>query len=473
MDDNGIAAVQEPEKSVSWATKINYGIGAMGKSLSNGAAGLCGVYLLTVLRLPKWFLAPMNFIAKIWDGVNDLIMGVLVDNTHGKYGKFRPWIAAGASSNAFVNILQFLPALIWTYHNGLSVWCFVYVAFMALLWDATYTMVDVSYYAMIPALTMLPRERDQLAMIPRIFSGAVSIVGAFNMAIVDKLGGGEDGRVRGFLYYAILTSFIYVCTSLYSAYFVKEPGIETEKLAADKFTLAEAISILVHNKQTLITVVVMILFNMANNLTGGTAGYHFLFVMKDTTQQGFYSIIAGAGNAVGLLGFPFFTKLFGREKAYTLSFLVPCLGYAVMAAVSNFATGMFIPFAVSGLIACTGYGMMSVMQSVMLADSVDYGEYNTGLRNEGIIFSTLTMLSKMAGALSGLVQMLVFMVVKFGGEDAVTATPLVIKGFAFLMYILPPILLLTALLIYKTQYKLSEPRMAEIRAALAARKGEN
>ncbi|MDR1927669.1 MAG: glycoside-pentoside-hexuronide (GPH):cation symporter, partial [Oscillospiraceae bacterium] len=440
--------------------------------------GKLTLYLLTVLKMNKKFLTPLLFFGRIWDGVNDLIMGTLIDSTRGRFGKFRPWIALGAFTNALVTVALFgRPAALAA--HPLQSMC--YIALFYLLWDLTYTMADVSYYAMIPALSSSPRERDQLSMLPRIFSGAVGIATAFIMTLIDRFGGAAPGvaatapqRTVGFFRYALLTSGIYILTSLYSAALVKEPGIRRRAAAGgelkSRVTLRKAVSILLGNRQALVIAGVMLLFNLACNLTNGVAQYYFLFVVKNTTQLGFFGTLLGAAQAVGLFAFPVLSRLLGRPRVYTASLLLPCAGYALMAAANLLRPGEFLPLAASAFAAFIGYGSMSVMQSVMLADAVDYGEYQTGERNEGVVFSMLTMLSKLAGAFCELITMLVFFVVRFGGEDATEATSAAVKGISFLMYVLPPVALLCALLFYKRGFKLSPAFMAQVNGELEQRR---
>ena len=461
------------EQKASWFTKISYGIGATGKGLSYGVYGKLEIFLLTVLRIDKKLLMPLFFFEKIFDGVNDMMMGIIIDNTYTKWGKFRPWCFIGAVTNAIMVVATFGPpgALL-----GRPVWLFVYVAFFYVLWDVSYTPVDVAYYAMIPALSSSPKERDQFAMIPRLFSGIVGIPMAFTMSIVQKIGDGEgqDAWGTGLFRLALITSVIYVITSVYSAIMTKEHNIAPPppKEQRVKFSLGDALKILWNNKQVMVVVGVMILFNMANNLTNGAGGYYLLFVAKNADQEGLLNLLKGAANGVGLFLFPLISGWLGRKKVYSGTLLLPCLGYIAMAVVTYTvpAQSIFVPLAAATFAACIGYGSMSVMQSVMLADGVDYGEYETGHRNEGIIFSMLTMLSKLAGAFSSLATMITFSVVKFGGQDAVVATPLAQKGISFLMFVLPPVLLLAAFALYKGGYKLTPERMAQVKEELEARR---
>ena len=459
------------EPKASWPTKINYGIGATGKGLSYGLYGKLELFLQNVLHIDNKWLLPLLVIEKIWDGVNDMMMGTVIDNTRGKWGKFRPWCAIGAATNALMVIATFgVPDALTKY----PVWLFVYVAVFYLLWDMTYTMVDVAYYAMIPALSSAPGERDQFAMIPRLFSGVTGVAGAFTMQIVEWLGGGktEAAWKSGLFQYALITSALYVLTSVYSAATTKErvylPPVPKER--RERFSLADALKILWANKQVLVIVGVMVLFNMAANLTNGSTERFFLFVMGDTKQLTMFDILKGGAQGVGLLLFPLLSKAFGRGKVYAGTILLPVLGYAAMAIASIKAPGLFIPLAATAFIVYIGHGSMSVMQSVMLADAVDYGEYTAGIRNEGIIFSMLTLLSKFAGAFASLASTITYMGVRFGGKYSNEPTPLARKGISFLMYVLPPVVLLLAFALYKAGYKLTPERMAQVKEELAKRK---
>ena len=246
-------------KKLSWGTKFGYGFGTFGKSMSYGLAnGFISMYFVSVLGLSTEFLAVMFFLARIWDGVNDLLMGTIIDNTKSRLGKFRPWVLSGAVINAVVTVgLFWQPGL-----KGLAL--YVFATAMYLLWDASYTMIDVSYWSMIPALTLDSKERDQVSMLPRIIGGAAGIIGAFTMQIVDKLGGPVING--GYLKYAMISSAVYIVTAALCVMTTKE-NVSMPSQEKDKFSLGAAARILFSNDQTLVIVGIMILFNLANNLT--------------------------------------------------------------------------------------------------------------------------------------------------------------------------------------------------------------
>lgn len=458
------------KEKISWRTMLDYGIGTIGKSLSFGLAnGKIMYYLVTTLRMSKRILTPMFFFGRIWDGFTDLVMGTVIDNTHTRLGKFRPWILFGAVSNALVSV-----GLFWKPPGAEGAALLVYIIIMYLLWGLTYTMVDVSYYALIPAMTMNTQERDKISMIPRIFGGGIGIVSAFILQIIDGLGGREEANT-GFLYYALITSGLYILTSVYSGVRVKENSTmaAAQEKQQEKFSLGQALRILIHNDQVIIVVIMMLLYSLANNLTNGAAVFYFEFAIENVDYYSYFVIIMGASQAIGLFGFPFFSKWFGRDWVYRISILLPVAGYLLMNVVGAAFPSQFIPLAIAGFITGAGVGSMSVMQNVMLADAVDYGEYLNGTRNEGIIFSMLTLLGKVAGAFTDLIMLIAFSIARFGGEDAVTATPAAITSFKLLMYVIPPIILIITFLLYQARFRLKPAFMQDIAAELQRRRGEN
>ncbi|MDR2525100.1 MAG: glycoside-pentoside-hexuronide (GPH):cation symporter [Oscillospiraceae bacterium] len=449
--------------TLSWKTKINFGIGVVGKSLVYGVAGKFEYFLLTLLGMKKSFLTVLLVCGRLWDGVNDLLMGSVIDSTRSRWGKFRPWLALGSVLNAFVLIGMFTNPAPLRADSPLR---YAWFAMFFVLWDMTFTMGDVSYYAMIPALSRNPQQRDQLAIIPRVFAGVLGVATAFILDIVLLLGKGSE--MRGFFVYASLAGAVAMATGLYAAVTLKEAG-ESPAPVAERVSPFRVLRVIAGNKQCLATIGVMIFFNLAANATNGASQYYFKFVVGDTRQYGFWGIALGAANGVGLFLYPALCKRFGRKRVFAAAFALPPVGCAFMAVASRAPVQTFIPLLLGACVSAVGYGFMSAMQSVMLADSVDYGEFTTGQRSEGVIFSTLTMLSRIASALGDASRMGVFSYTSFGGEHATAATPAARQGIAFLMYILPPLSMIVSVLIYRFSYRLTPERMTQIRAELAER----
>ena len=145
-------------------------------------------------------------VARIWDAFNDPFMGMIVDNTRSKWGKFRPWIMIGTILYAIILTLMF-----WNVDfggNSFLAFCSV----LYILWGMTYTIDDIPYWSMVPALTDDENERSQISAIPRLFASfAWLIVGSFGLKIIDTAGRGD--RQAGFAYFAMMVSIIFIVCS--------------------------------------------------------------------------------------------------------------------------------------------------------------------------------------------------------------------------------------------------------------------
>ena len=149
-------------------TALGYGVGAIGLDLSYGMFySFLSKYMTDVLKLNRYFLLLITPLARIWDGINDPMMGTLVDNTRTKMGKYRPWILIGSCCNAVVLFLLFTnPGM---KAGGIPI--HIYIAVFYVLWGMTNTMADIPYWSMVPSFTSDPQERNLVSTLARTFLG--------------------------------------------------------------------------------------------------------------------------------------------------------------------------------------------------------------------------------------------------------------------------------------------------------------
>lgn len=451
------------EGTMALSEKIGFGIGPIGKTMASSLVygSFLSLYFMQVLGISPAYLSIMFLLCRVWDGLNDLFMGAIIDAVHSRFGKFKPWIVVGALTNAACTVLiYFDPGF-----RGIGV--YIWATVLYVLCDMTYTMIDVAYWALVPAMTFDRNERDQLAVIPRITSAAGGIVSAFTLNIVDKLGG--RGSNAGFIKYALIAGVVYITTSVLCAAKVKERSVSV-KVSGERFSLKKAAKVLLGNDQAMTVVVIMTLFNTANCITTGVMMYYFMYVLEKDSIYGVIGIVTGAIQGIGTLGFPLLAKKIDRNKAYLIAYILPVAGYALMAAVGSVSNVNIILFILSCIPPFLGYGAMSVMQTVMLADAVDYGEWKTGERNEGTIFSMLTFLSKIANGLSQAIIFGVFALVKFDADSDILPTAQALTSFKLLLFAAPVVFLVLAFVIHKSKFRLKPELTEKISAELSLRR---
>lgn len=185
--------------------KYTFAFGALGKDLIYGMiATFSMIYFTDIIKVSPVFIGMMFFCAKLWDAFNDLFMGMIVDNTRSKYGKFIPWLVIGTLINAVVFVVLFTD-----FHlSGVGLCVFVTAAYV--LWGMTYTIMDIPYWSIIPNLTSDPKEREQVSVLPRIFAsiGQSLIIAGFGVQIINGLGGGQTGYNK----FAIIIAIVFIFT---------------------------------------------------------------------------------------------------------------------------------------------------------------------------------------------------------------------------------------------------------------------
>lgn len=453
-------------KKLSFLSKLCFGIGAFGKDAVYAIVGTYLMMYLTDFRsVAPAFVGVLFMVARIWDAFNDPFMGMVVDNTRTKWGKFRPWIMIGTILNAIVLALLFL-------NNGLEghkylVWCSVFY----ILWGMTYTIMDIPYWSMVPALTDDPNERNQISAIPRIFAScAWLVINSFGLALVGILGRGND--VKGFSILASIISVVFIIASLVTCLTCKEQVVTAK---AEKTSVKGMLNVLLKNDQVKVILGIALFFNIAYQLSNSFALYYFKYVAERTyAAEGngilypIYAGVAGFAQMGSMAIFPILTKKIGKKASVFLASFLPVLGFAML-----WISGYFIPtnpimVGVCSAIVNCGIGFMLVLITVILSEVVDYGEYKLGTRNESILFSMQTFVVKFAGAFSGFVSGIGLTAIGYVANQQ--QTPGAENGMRIIMFLIPAVLSALCFVFYTVGYKITPAFYEKIRETIHARK---
>ena len=288
--------------------KLGYGVGAVGLDLSYGMFYSFLAKYLTTMKVSNTFLLILTPIARLWDGINDPMMGTIVDNTHTKMGKYRPWILTGASLNAIVLVFLFSNPFKLS-GAGLC----VYVAITYVLWGMTNTLADIPYWSMVPSFTSDPKERNLISTVARAFSGigqglvtigAPLLMSAFSVTTVFDEEKQEYVKVsdeRGFFFCALICSICLIVFALICVGTTKERVTTTSN---EKFSFGRAIKIVKSNDQLLIFMLFAMISNAGWYLTSGVATYYFDVVVGDIKKQSAFSTASAIGSVIGMLLLP-------------------------------------------------------------------------------------------------------------------------------------------------------------------------
>ena len=439
------------EGKIPGKVKYSFAVGALGKDLIYGMiATFSMIYFTDIIKVSPAFIGAMFFVAKIWDAFNDLFMGMIVDNTRSRFGKFVPWLVIGTLINSFVFVTVFTD-----FHLSGAGLC-VFATVVYILWGMTYTIMDIPYWSIIPNLTSDSKEREVVSVLPRIFAsiGQSLIIAGFGVQIIKGVGGGYNGYHR----FALIIAAVFIFTMAICV--INLPKVQQDTDKKEKMKFKDIFTVIRKNDQLRWAVLLILLYNVAIQFIMGVATYYFSYVCNNAGMLSAFMISASVAEVVGLIIFPQVTKLLSRKKAFMFACALPPVGLILLLIVGIVCPTNIVLTAIAGVIVKTGTGLELGCATVFLADVVDYGEYILGTRNEGVVFSLQTLIVKFTAALTSL--SIGFVLSMTGYVPNVVQSLATQNSIRVLMCVVPSLGVVFAYVVYKFKYKLNDEFMKKV-----------
>lgn len=440
------------EKNVDFKkNKINFGLGTVGRDMVYSMVSMyilvfiteaVGVSDATLVQITTIMLA-----ARIFDAFNDPIMGVIVDNTHSKYGKYKPWIVLGIFLSAIVALLLF------TTFNLTGTSYLIYFAVFYILWGLSWTMNDIAYWSMMPSLSYDQKEREEIGAFARISAniGLFFVVGAI-IPVTNMLGETFGSLETGFTVFMAILVVIMIAFQMFTVFGVKEAQvIGGEDLT--KTTLKGMIRALTKNDQLLVTAIAMALFMIGYVTTTSFGVYYFKYVFLNENMYSLFAIVLGVSQVSALLVFPLFSKRYPRKTLYAGSIVLIIIGYILF----FFAPANMLFVGTAGIFLFVGQAFIQLLMLVFLADTIEYGHLKLGKRNESVTFAIQPFINKMGAAIAnGIVgyTLVISGINSLNNGEVLGGQGLFILKAA--MMLLPMVLIIFSFLLYRKKYIIDE-----------------
>lgn len=432
--------------------RLCFGLGTVGRDMFYAFEANTLLYFLSdVLSLPVWVFAAASMILsvmRIFDAFNDPITGLLIDNIRSPWGKFKPAILVGGVLSAVFSVLLFA---------GIGEgWVFVVVFGLAyLLWDITYGINDIGYWTLLPVLSTDQKQREKIGTFARICANiGMYIVMVAWQPLTTALG---DTPTVWF-WCAVVISIVYLLGLLFPLLGVKEKRVAMEK--QESTSVKQMLQALLKNDQLLWTTLAMGLFMIGYCTTVNFAVYYMKYLFGDEGMYVVLVAVVGVSQLSTLSVYPMIAKRLNRRQLYTLGTLLVVLGYAIF----FFAEISIILIAIGAVLVFVGQAFIQTLMLMFLADTVEYGHWKLGKRNESITFSIQPLINKIGGALAtGIVSLtLIFSGIKVDGGtvDAIDSEGKLIVKIA--MFAIPLIMILAGYFVYLKKYKISEEYYANM-----------
>ena len=380
-------------------------------------------------------------VALIWDGINDPIMGFIVEKFRFKnLGKFKPWILIGAIGNAIAVVCMFL--IRPTYADGsANGWAFVgvMIAFY-FLWDLFFTINDIGYWSMLPSLTNDEHERATITSRMTVCASIGGFLMTAGCMLLPTMFNGISSATM-YMILAIVVSVLFFLSQLSVFLFCKEKKEDpNQKEASEETHFLDLFKVFGKNKELRVAIISMFLYYLASGvLTGGIGlNYFYLSIGYGSGRGGLVSTIISVMYVLAMVSsqalYPVIAKKMSKQKILTMTFIIQLVGFAgfFLCCIPLFGdtpvahnsaalpemSGMDFGWALGGtmfmyylfpFIFFFGMGMMYLAIMVMFQDAIDYNEYQYGERKESIISAWRPLDVKLSSALLRGFQFLIFL----------------------------------------------------------------
>ncbi|PSW10247.1 melibiose:sodium transporter MelB [Photobacterium rosenbergii] len=435
----------ESSSKVSLATKLSFGFGGFGKDFGMSVVSVLLLFYYTdVAGVSPIFVGTVFLVARIWDAVNDPMLGYIVNNTKTRWGRYKPWIFFGNLLNAGFTIALF------SAHHFTGTAQLIFIAITYIGWGMTYTMLDAPFWSLIPTITLDKKERERLMPYPRLFaSGAYYFASGMGIVAVNKLGQGDDAH--GFFLYAVISAVLAIASATVTCLWTKQ-SVKDDPSQQNTINIKEAIKYLLKNDQFVALLSVALIFNIANGFFNGLHLYFYKYVLGDETLFSTFMVLTGVFGILAIIAFPNLASRFGRAKLFSASLLLPAASSAILFITANFAQSSQILITLAGALAGISTGLYWLMIFLMIADTVDYGDLRLGKRCESVCYSVQTFAVKCTGAFTGFLVGGSLAIINYVPNEV--QTPEAVTGLQ-LLYLAPSALCIVAYIAYRKFYTLN------------------
>ena len=432
--------------------RVCFGLGTIGRDMFYSFEANTLLYFLSdVLSLPVWVFAAASMILsimRVFDAFNDPVTGLLIDNIRSPWGKFKPAILVGGVLSAGFSVMLF--------GNIGSGWSFIIIFGVSyLLWDITYGINDIGYWTLLPVLSTDQKQREKIGSFARICAniGTYIVMVAWQPVTVAL---GDTPNV--WFWCAVVIAAVYLLGLLFPLLGVREKRVPPEK--QESTTVKQMFRALLKNDQLMWTTLAMALFMVGYCTTVNFAVYYMKYLFGN---EGLYVVLVGVCGVTQLTSlaiYPLVAGKLSRKKLYTLSTALVVVGYLIFFV----AEVSLVLVALGAVLVFMGQAFIQTLMLMFLADTVEYGQWKLGKRNESITFSIQPLINKIGGALAtGIVSLtLILSGIKIDGGtvDAIGESGKLIVKLA--MFAIPLLFIVLGYIIYLKRYKISEEYYAGI-----------
>ncbi|MBU5981518.1 PTS sugar transporter subunit IIA [Lactobacillus helveticus] len=399
-------------------------------------------------------------LVRIIELVIDPILGNVVDNTKTRWGKFKPWILIGTVVSAALLLILFTGIFGLAQQNWILfaiLFVLIYIAF-----DVFYSLSDVSYWGMVPALSEDSHERGIYTSLGA-FSGTIGwnslpiivvpLVTGVTYAVTGKH---EEGAPGWFAFAAVISALAIIC-ALIVCFGTKEKHNIIRNSAKQKTTLRQVFGAIFHNDQILWPSLAYLFYSLAAVITNGVLFYMYKFVIGKPNDFWVVGVIATIIGCCISPSFPVLNKYIPRKWLFIAGQTCMVLAYVL------FIFGRNNVFLMDLGLVLFNINFALLVTVLTLTDAIEYGQLKIGQRNEAVVLAVRPMIDKFTGAVSN--ALVGYVAIAAGMTGSATAADMTSKGintFNMMALYIPLALAVLSIVVFLSKVTLSEKKHAQV-----------
>ncbi len=385
--------------------RISYGCGDLGCNIIYTAMSAFLLYYYTdYAEVSAFAVGTIMMISRFFDGISDIIMGVIVDRTKSRFGKARPWLLRMCIPFAISGVLLFSVPTNWAMTPKLV---YVFITYN-LVSTVIYTAINVPYSALNALMTQDPYERSVLSIFRNLLATVGTLtINTFTLPLVEYFGNNAAAWTKTFSVFGVLAVVAFLINFFGTKERVKSVA-EVEQGNAVPVPFMTGVKALFKNKYWMMMTGMLALFFLMYSVNGGATVYYAKDILGN---KDLVATINGIFNVVQILGMFFIAMLvkrLGKRNVFAIGLVLDIIGMLVL----NFSGGLMELIIVSSVIRGLGNACGGATMWAMVSDTIDYGEWKTGYRTEGLVNSACSFGYKIG---NGVGSALLGWILEFGG----------------------------------------------------------
>ena len=375
---------------VSLISKLAYGMGDVGCNFSWMFVGnFLMIFYTDVFGIGMGAVATLMLVSRFWDAINDPIIGSLTDKTRTRWGRFRPWLLFGAPLTALVLVLTF-----WAHPDWSQTAKIIYMAVTYCILVLGYTCVNLPYGTLCGAMTQDIDERASLNTSRSVSAMiAIGIINIVTVPLIEWFGG--ENASYGYLSVAVLYGIIFAACHLFCFHKTREV---VEVPREQRLPLRVQLKAVLKNRPYLLALLGQLLFGFILYGRNADMLYYFTYVEGSASLFSFYSLAIIVPSIIGAACFPMVFR-WTENKGWTASIFALLTGLTMIGLYFFSPKDSAIPFYLLAALSQFFFSGFNTAIYAIIPDCVEYGEWKTGIRNDGFQYAFVSLGNKIGMAL--------------------------------------------------------------------------